>query len=149
MTEPRPFVPPPYPYERIDRFKPYGEAFDGGLIDLSIGTPFDPPPLAVIEALSTSGAERGYPPSIGSVPLREAIHRWMGRRFDIDLSPDHVAAAIGTKEFVGTLPQWMRLRRPDRDTVLYPEIAYPTSEMGAILAGCRAVPVPMAPDGGV
>ena len=29
---------------------------------------------------------------------------------------------------------------PDRDTVLYPSISYPTYEMGAILAGCRAVP---------
>ena len=34
-----------------------------------------------------------------------------------------------------------QLRRPDRDTILYPALAYPTYEMGAILAGCRAVPV--------
>lgn len=148
-SSPEPFVPPPYPYERIDRFKPLGDRFEGGLIDLSIGTPFDPPPAAVVEALSSSNAERGYPPSIGSVPLREAIGRWMDRRFDIDIVPDQVAAAIGTKEFVGTLPQWMRLRSPDRDTVLYPEISYPTYEMGAILAGCRAVPVPMTPTGGL
>ena len=60
-----------------------------------------------------------------------------------------IAAAIGTKEFVGTLPQWMRLRAPDRDTVLYPEISYPTYEMGAILAGCRAVPVPTSATGGL
>ena len=60
-----------------------------------------------------------------------------------------MAAAVGTKEFVGTLPQWLQLRSPDRDTVLYPEISYPTYEMGAILAGCRAVPVPMTPTGGV
>jgi len=149
MTVPAPFVPPPYPYERLDRFKPYGDAFEGGLIDLSIGTPFDAPPAAVTEALSTSNTERSYPPSIGTPDLRRAVHRWMGRRFDIDVSPDHVAAAVGTKEFVGTLPQWMKLRSPERDTVLYPEIAYPTYEMGAILAGCRAVPVPMAPDGGI
>ncbi|MEZ5296892.1 MAG: aminotransferase class I/II-fold pyridoxal phosphate-dependent enzyme [Ilumatobacteraceae bacterium] len=144
-----PFVPPPYPYERIDRFKPYGDAFESGLIDLSIGTPFDPPPPAVVEALATSNAERGYPPSIGSVPLREAIARWMGRRFDLDVPIAQMAVAIGTKEFVGTLPQWMKLRRPDRDTVLYPEISYPTYEMGATLAGCRAVPVPMTPTGGI
>jgi aspartate/methionine/tyrosine aminotransferase len=144
-----PFVPPPYPYERIDRFKPFGDRFDGGLVDFSIGTPFDPPPAAVVEALSTSGAERGYPPSIGSVDLRESIVRWIGRRFDLDLPIDRVAACIGTKEFVGTLPQWMRLRRPDRDTVLFPAISYPTYAMGATLAGCRAVPVPMAPEGGL
>ena len=146
---PEPFVPPPYPYERLDRFKHFGDEFEGGLIDLSIGTPFDPPPASVIDALSSSGAERSYPPSVGTPALREAIVRWMGRRFDIDVAPDHVAAAIGTKEFVGTLPQWMKLRTPDRDTVLYPEISYPTYEMGATLAGCRAVPVPMTSDGGI
>jgi len=38
------------------------------------------------------------------------------------------------------VPQWLRLRRPDLDTVLYPAISYPTYAMGATLAGCRAVP---------
>src|SRR5688572_21192981 len=129
------FVPPPYPYERIDRFKPLGERFEGGLVDLSIGTPCDPPPPAVIAALGGSDSERGYPPSPGSVALREAV------------SAQHVAACVGTKEFVGTLPQWLKLRRPDRDTILYPAISYPTYEMGAILAGCRPVAVPLTPTG--
>jgi aspartate/methionine/tyrosine aminotransferase len=47
---------------------------------------------------------------------------------------------------VGTLPQWLKLRRPDRDTVLYPAVSYPTYEMGAVLAGCRAVPVAVDAD---
>src|ERR671913_1322302 len=134
-------VPPPYPYERIDRFKPLGERFEGGLIDLSIGTPCDPPPAAVIAALGGSESERGYPPSPGTVALREAVSAWIDRRFGLDVPARNVAACVGTKEFVGTLPQWLKLRRPDRDTVLFPAIAYPTYEMGAILAGCRAVPV--------
>jgi aspartate/methionine/tyrosine aminotransferase len=145
----RGFVPPPYPYERVDRFKPLGDAFDGGLVDFSIGTPCDPPPPAVVEMLGHSDAERGYPPSIGTADLRSAVTRWIRRRFGVDVEPQHVGAAVGTKEFVGTLPQWLRLRRPDRDTVLYPAISYPTYEMGAILAGCRAVPVPMSPTGGI
>lgn len=148
-SAPSGFVPPPYPYERIDRFKPFAERFDGGLIDFSIGTPFDPPPPAVVEMLGTSGAERGYPPSIGSLALRSAVHDWMGRRFDIEVPPDQIAACIGTKEFVGTLPQWLKLRRPDLDTVLFPAISYPTYAMGATLAGCRAVEVPMSPTGGL
>ncbi|MGH9064936.1 MAG: aminotransferase class I/II-fold pyridoxal phosphate-dependent enzyme, partial [Acidimicrobiales bacterium] len=45
------------------------------------------------------------------------------------------------------LPHWLRLRRPESDTVLYPALAYPTYAMGAELAGCRAVAVPLAPDG--
>jgi aspartate/methionine/tyrosine aminotransferase len=38
------------------------------------------------------------------------------------------------------VPQYLKLRDPARDTVLFPAISYPTYEMGAILAGCRAVP---------
>jgi len=48
---------------------------------------------------------------------------------------------MGTKELVTGLPHLLRLRNPERDTVLYPAVAYPSYEMGAILAGCRAVPV--------
>ena len=143
------FVPPPYPYDRLDRFKHFGDALEGGIVDLSIGTPCDPPPRAVIEALASSNSERGYPPSIGSDPLRKSIAAWMNRRFAIEVPLGQIAACIGTKEFVGTLPQWLRLRSPDRDTVLYPAVAYPTYEMGAILAGCRAVPVPSTPGGGL
>lgn len=141
------FVPPPYPYDRLDRLRPLTEAHAGGTVDLSIGTPCDPPLQSVIDALATSGTERSYPASVGSLSFREAAHRWMQRRFDIDVPVAHVGASIGTKEFVATLPQWMQLRDPSRDTVLYPAIAYPSYEMGAILAGCRAVPVPARPDG--
>lgn len=143
------FVPPQYPYERVDRFRPFGDEFDGGLVDFSIGTPFDPAPNGVTAMLAGSGAERGYPPSIGTADLRGAVQRWIGRRFDVDVPPGQIAACIGTKEFVGTLPQWLKLRRPDLDTILYPAISYPTYEMGATLAGCRAVPVTMAPTGGL
>ena len=75
-----------------------------------------------------------------SAELRRAIVDWIGRRFGVAVEASQVAACVGTKEFVGTLPQWLRLRRPDRDTVLYPEIAYPTYEMGAILAGAGQLP---------
>jgi succinyldiaminopimelate transaminase len=147
MTERPGFVPPPYPYDRLDRLKPTAEAFDGGAVDLSIGTPCDPPPAAVVRALANSHSERGYPPSIGTPELRGAAQRWIGRRFGVDVPADQIGACIGTKEFVGTLPQWLKLRTPGRDTVLHPAVAYPTYEMGAILAGCRAVAVPAGAGG--
>ena len=143
------FEPPPYPYERLDSFKPLGARFEGGLVDLSIGTPCDPPPASVVAALGASNAERGYPPSVGNEPLRRAFAGWIDRRFGVNIPTTDIAACIGTKEFVGTLPQWMKLRSPWLDTVLYPAIAYPTYEMGAILAGCRAVAVPMNERGGI
>ena len=138
-----PFVPPPYPYDRLERLTPVAAGHDGGVVDLSIGTPMDPPPAAVVAAFSSSNAERGYPNSIGSPALREAVTRWLARRFGLDVAPADVGACIGSKEFVTTLPQWLKLRTPSRDTILYPAISYPSYEMGAILAGCRAVPVPL------
>ncbi|MDQ3469890.1 MAG: aminotransferase class I/II-fold pyridoxal phosphate-dependent enzyme [Actinomycetota bacterium] len=147
MTAASGFVPPPYPYDRLDRLVPVAACHDGGVVDLSIGTPVDAPPASVVEAFSTSGAERGYPASIGTVALREAVARWLRRRFEIDVDPGAIGASVGSKEFVGTLPQWLQLRSPDRDTILYPAVSYPTYEMGAILAGCRPVPVAMTADG--
>jgi succinyldiaminopimelate transaminase len=135
------FVPPPYPYDRLNEAKAAASAFDGGIVDLSIGTPFDPPAPAVIAALATSDAERGYPASIGSKRLREAAVGWMARRFGVDVPLASVAACVGTKEFVAGVAAYLRLRTPDRDTVLFPSVAYPTYEMGATLAGCRGVPV--------
>ncbi len=136
------FVPPPYPYDRLEGLKEIAAAHpDGrGLVDLSVGTPFDPPPPAVIAALGSSGAERGYPTSVGSARLRESAAGWMARRFGVRVEPTQLAACVGTKEWVATTPHWLRLRRPDRDTVLYPATSYPTYAMGATLAGCRAVP---------
>ena len=141
------FVPPPYPYDRLDRFKPLAAALPGGLIDLSIGTPCDEPPPAVVAALSTSRSEHGYPPSIGTEVLRSAAQSWMLRRFDVDVPISQIAACVGTKEFVATTAHWLRLRSPHRDTVLFPSVAYPTYEMSATLSGCRAVPVATTADG--
>ncbi|MFM9003526.1 MAG: aminotransferase class I/II-fold pyridoxal phosphate-dependent enzyme, partial [Acidimicrobiaceae bacterium] len=71
------------------------------------------------------------------------------RKFAISIPTSQIAACIGSKEFVATTPQYMKLRSPDRDTVLFPAVSYPTYEMGAILAGCRPVAVPMTPTGGL
>jgi len=137
------YVPPPYPYDRLNELKPQGDRFDGGLVDLSIGTPRDPAPESLVRALAESGSERGYPPSIGLPEARAAAAGWLDRRFGVTVSPDHVAATIGTKEFVVSAPRYLSLRTPDRDTVLYPEISYPSYAMGAELAGLRAVAVPV------
>ncbi|MXY02395.1 MAG: aminotransferase class I/II-fold pyridoxal phosphate-dependent enzyme [Acidimicrobiales bacterium] len=137
------YVPPPYPYDRLDKLKPLADHHDGGLVDLSIGTPVDPPTPAVLAALGGSDAERGYPPSIGTPELREAAAHWCDQRLGVQVDAvTEVAATIGSKEFVAGLPHWLHLRSPGRDTVLFPEISYPSYAMGAELAGCRAVPVP-------
>jgi succinyldiaminopimelate transaminase len=138
---------PPYPYDRLAGLAKVADAHEGGMVDCSVGTPYDPPPPGVVEALASSGTERGYPSSAGSPRLREAAAAWLARRFaPADVGPSSVAACVGTKELVASVPHLLRLREPRRDTVLYPAVSYPTYAMGAELAGCRAVPVP-APAG--
>ncbi len=158
---PRPpgFAPPPYPYDRLavlgrraeERFGPGTGTVDrAGIVDCSIGTPCDPPPALVLEAMAGSGAERGYPTSAGSPAYRQAASDWLGRRFGVSVDADtELAACVGTKEFVASVAQYLRLRTPGRDTVLYPAVSYPTYAMGAQLGGCRAVAVGARRGGGL
>jgi succinyldiaminopimelate transaminase len=146
---PAAFVPPPYPYSRLQAVAARAEALPGGMVDLSIGTPCDPPADAVVAALGASGAERGYPTSKGSPVLRQAAARWIERRFGVVVDPADIGACVGTKEFVASTAWFLRLRSPDRDTVLAPAIAYPTYAMGAQLARCRSIALAELPGGGL
>ncbi len=135
------FVPPPYPYDRLSGIKEAASQHEGGAIDCSIGTPVDAPPPFVIEELARGTGARSYPPSVGTTTYRQALVDWLSRRFGVTLDPSQVAACVGTKEFVASTAQYLHLRRPEKDTVLYPAISYPTYAMGATLAGLRPVPV--------
>ncbi len=145
------FIVPAYPYDRLDEAKDVAAGRHGTVVDLSIGTPTDPPPQLVLDALTValggpaapdpSGSMRGYPASIGSLELRGAIQRWAKETLGAEIPLNGVAVCVGTKEFVASVPQFLHLRSPERDTVLYPAVAYPTYEMGARLAGLRPVPV--------
>lgn len=144
-ADPGGFEPPAYPYDRLVQLRDKAAAAPGGIVDLSVGTPTDPPPPVVLAALADAddgGALRGYPPSIGTASLRGAAARWMNATFGVDVGADAVAACVGTKEMVASLPHYLSLRRPGPDTVLYPAVSYPTYEMGATLAGLRAIAVP-------
>lgn len=141
------FVPPPYPYERLDALAALADAVPGGIVDCSIGTPCDPVPAVVVAAVRGAvAASAGYPPSAGTPALRDAAAAWIERKFGVRIDGSAVGACLGTKEFVGGLPHLLHRRDPGRDTVLHPAVAYPTYEMGATLAGIRSVPVPVDRD---
>ena len=138
------FVPPPYPHDRLSELRAIADTVPGGVVDCSVGTPVDPMPEIAQQALADAApAATGYPATIGSPAYRRAAAAWIGRRFGVSVAPEAVVACVGTKELVASLPRLLALRDPARDTVLYPDIAYPTYEMGARLAGLRAVPVPL------
>lgn len=116
-------------------------------IDLTIGSPSDPPPPVAVEAVSAaSGSLSPYGRSIGSDEYRDAVGTWLRRRFGLTVSRDSLAACVGTKEFVGSLALHLGDLVSDRDVVLVPAVAYPTYADGAALAGCRVERVPMTDD---
>ncbi len=145
----RQFELPPYPYDRLTALADIAKNHDGGMVDLSVGTPCDPTPGFVVEALGSSGSERGYPQSTGSPALRTAASQWINRKFGVEIDSADLAACVGTKELVVSVPWYMHLRNPTRDTVISPAIAYPSYAMGANLAGLRSVTVPELAGGGI
>ncbi len=140
------FVPPPYPFDVPTDIVEAAAAVQGGAINLSRGVPCDPVPNVVAMALAKSESARPYPPAFGTPELLDAAATWFDLRLGVSIDPSLIGACVGTKELVTGLPHLLRLRAPERDTVLFPAVAYPSYEMGAILAGCRAVPVPLDAD---
>jgi succinyldiaminopimelate transaminase len=125
---------PDFPWDRLISFKQQAAAHPDGLVDLSVGTPIDPTPLAVQEALRASANSPGYPTVWGTPELRAAIVNYLTRRCgSIALDEDSVLPTIGSKELVASLPSQLGVR--PGQTVLIPEVAYPTYAVGAILAG--------------
>ena len=146
LPEPTGFTPPTYPFDIPADVREMAAAVDGGVVDLSRGVPCDPVPDVVAAGLAEPDSARPYPPSVGTPELLDAAADWCDRRLGVSIEPSSIGACVGTKELVTSLPHLLRLRNPERDTVLYPAVAYPSYEMGAILAGCRAVPVPLTAD---
>jgi succinyldiaminopimelate transaminase len=107
------------------------------VVDLSVGTPVDPVPDAVQAALADASDSPGYPFTAGTPELREAVSAWSSRTLHADIDPSAVLPTIGSKELVALLP--MLLGLGVGDTVVVPELAYPTYAVGATVAGCEVV----------
>jgi succinyldiaminopimelate transaminase len=110
-------------------------------VDLSVGTPVDPVPSVVRDALVAAWDSPGYPATHGTARLREAAAGWLARRHGVRVDPGAVLPVIGTKEFIAGLPALLGCG--PGDTVVHPELAYPTYDIGARLAGAE----PAASDG--
>jgi succinyldiaminopimelate transaminase len=106
-------------------------------VDLSVGTPVDPVPAVVQAALVAAANSPGYPATYGTPALREAAAGWLARRHGVTVSPDAVLPVIGTKELIAWLPTLLGCG--PGDVVVHPELAYPTYDVGARLAGARPV----------
>jgi succinyldiaminopimelate transaminase len=128
---------PGFPWDRLAPASARAAAHPDGIADLSIGTPVDPVPAIIQDALSAAADSPGYPLTRGTPALRAAAARWLARRHQIMVSPDDVLPVIGTKELIAWLPTLLGCG--PGDAVSFPELAYPTYDIGARLAGAQAV----------
>ena len=132
---------PDFPWDLLAPYAETARAHPGGVVDLSVGTPVDPTPDLVRRALEAASDAPGYPYTHGTPALREAVAAWFVRRGCPAVDPAAVLPTIGSKELVAWLPTLLGLG--PGDVVVHPEVAYPTYDVGARLAGAT----PVAADG--
>ncbi|NYD42822.1 succinyldiaminopimelate transaminase [Nocardioides panaciterrulae] len=129
---------PDFPWDHLAAHAARARAHPDGLVDLSVGTPVDPTPAVVQRALAEAADSPGYPTTLGRADTRQACLDWLARRHGVTgLGLDGVLPVIGSKELIGSLA--LHLGLGAGDLIAYPELAYPTYEVGAALAGARAV----------
>lgn len=126
---------PDFPWDALAPYGAIAKQHPEGAIDLSVGTPVDPTPEFIQEAFRKASNSPSYPVTVGTPELREAITAWakkyLGASGDFGVLP-----LIGSKEFVAWLPTFI-----EAQSVLYPDVAYPTYLVGSLLAQAEATPV--------
>ncbi len=132
----------PYPFERLARLKE-GIAPPQHLqhIPLSIGEPKHAPPEFVLQTLHENLDSLGaYPMAKGLAGLREAIARWLTRRFHLGpgrVDPERqVIPVSGTREGLFAFAQAV-IDRSTKPLVLMPNPFYQIYEGAAFLAGAE------------
>jgi succinyldiaminopimelate transaminase len=123
-----------YPWDAVAPYAARARSHPDGIVDLSIGSPVDPTPGVVVDALKAATDAHAYPQTIGTADLRDAIVEWYARRRGVPgLTREQVVPTIGSKELVALLPLLLGLG--PGDVVVHPRAAYPTYEVGARLVG--------------
>lgn len=129
---------PDFPWDKLTPFRAKAAEHPDGVCDLAIGTPVDPVPAVVQQALAEHTNTPGYPTTHGTAELREAACQWLGDTHGVTgLQEQAMLPTIGSKELIAGLPSFLGLGASD--TVVIPEVAYPTYEVGAVLAGARVL----------
>jgi hypothetical protein len=129
---------PDFPWDHLTEYAAQARAHADGIVDLSVGTPVDPTPEVVQQALRDASDSPGYPLTVGLPETRQACLDWLSRRHGVvGLGLDQVLPVIGSKELIGSMAVHLGLGQGD--LIVYPALAYPTYEVGAALSGARAV----------
>src|SRR3954466_13248637 len=140
---------PPYLFAELERKIAEKKAAGVDVISLGIGDPDTATPDLVVDALREAVADPGthqYPSNRGRPELRDAIARFYGRRFGVELDPDsEIVPALGAKECVFNIN--LAFLDPG-DAALAADPGYPVYTGGPLLAGADPVLMPPLPERG-
>ncbi|HEY1134995.1 MAG TPA: succinyldiaminopimelate transaminase [Nocardioides sp.] len=129
---------PDFPWDGLTAHAATARSHPDGIVDLSIGTPVDPTPSVAQVALAAAADAPGYPTTIGIPAVRQAAIDWLARNHGVTgIGLDGVLPVVGSKELIAGLP--LHLGIGPGDLVVLPEVAYPTYEVGAALAGAETL----------
>jgi succinyldiaminopimelate transaminase len=126
---------PDFPWDALAPYGAIAKRHPQGAIDLSVGTPVDATPEFIQKAFREASNSPSYPVTVGTPELREAITTW-AKKYLGATGEFGVLPLIGSKEFVAWLPTFI-----EAQSVLYPDVAYPTYLVGSLLAQAKATPV--------
>ncbi len=120
------------------------------VLDFGIGDPDMPTPGFVVDALGEAARDpvtHQYDESGYGIPsYKEAIARFMGRRFGVRIDPDtEIQSCIGSKEALAHIV-WAYI--DPGDVVLVPDPAYSVYKVQTMWCGGAAFPMPLDPAGG-
>ena len=137
---------PPYVFSELERRKHAARALGHEFRDLGIGSPDQPTPPAIIEALriaTTGSVTNAYPPFRGGERLLTAATNFMASRFGVEFAPHREAVVLaGSKE--GIAEMLAALCGPG-DIVLAPSLSYPVYVRAPQMHGASVHLVPMDP----
>lgn len=128
---------PEYPWQKLKPYQAIAEKHENGMVDLSVGSPVDPTPKVIQDAIGDATNAPGYPSTAGSLEFREAVAEWFGRRRGVELTSDQVMPTIGSKEFISFLPLMLGLGKGD--VIVQPSVAYTAYVVGAALSGAEII----------
>jgi alanine-synthesizing transaminase len=129
-------VVPPYVFAVVEAEKVKLRAAGADIIDFGLGNPDHPTPEPIVDRLVEAarvGANHRYTLSKGVLPLRQAISRWYGRRYGVEIDPETEAVVtLGAKEGIAHL---MLVSVGPGDVVLVPSPSYPIHIYAPLIAG--------------
>jgi aspartate/methionine/tyrosine aminotransferase len=117
------------------------------IINLGIGQPDFPTPKHIVEAAikALRDGHHGYTPSVGILPLREAVAADLHKRHNVEVSPGRVMIVPGGK--VTMFETILMFGEPGAD-ILYPDPGFPIYRSMIEFTGARPIPVPIREENG-